>query len=599
MLNKINMNPRIKIILVYAVLTVAALAVYGQVHQFGFINFDDNVYVMENRHIQSGITCDEIRWSLGTQFPIWIPLVWVSLMFDYLLYGFAAGGYHVTNLILHIVSILLLFRLFHSMTKEVWKSAFVAAFFALHPLHVESVAWVAERKDVLSALFWILTLLFYVRYTQKPGVWKYAAVVLSFVLAMMSKPMVITLPVVMILLDYWPLGRLKSWTGGAFLRQLKEKALFFVLSGILVVFTIYNRDKQEVYMPALPLDLRLANAPVSLAAYFEKTFWPYDMAVFYPFPSQISHWQVIGSVLLLMAVTAFVLFRMKRLPYLFAGWMWFAMTIAPVAGIMQISLTAPYAMADRYHYLPSIGIAVMLAWGIGSLFSGKAVRRKILFPAGILFIVLLSFITWKQCGYWKNSYALFNHALRVTENNYLAHNNLGLALASRGKFNDAIYHYTLALRLKPYHLQSLNNRGLASYAVRDYRDALRDYNKVIGINPNIADTYYNRGLVYTSLGLNWKAIEDYNKSVSLNPDFANAYNNRAFVFVRLGDYGRAAADYNTVLRLNPRHADALNNRAFVYLQTGNIETGCMDAQKACAMGVCLTLEAYRKQGYCR
>jgi tetratricopeptide (TPR) repeat protein len=413
-------------------------------------------------------------------------------------------------------------------------------------------------------------------------------------MAVMSKPMVITLPVVMILLDFWPLGRFKSGIGRALRWQLKEKVPFFILSA--VTFFIIITSPQPDW-DRFPFYSRLMNGPVAFIIYLEKTLWPHDVAVFYPFPAHIPLWQVAGSVALLVLITAFVIVTAKRMPYLIVGWLWFVLAIFPVSGILyQIWLCA---MADRYHYLPSIGIAIMLAWGIGSLFSGEDVRRKILFPAGILFLAILSFITWKQCGYWKNSYALFNHALRVTENNYLAHNNLGLALASRGKFNDAIYHYTLALRLKPYHLQSLNNRGLASYAVRDYRDALRDYNKVIGINPNIADTYYNRGLVYTSLGLNWKAIEDYNKSVSLNPDFANAYNNRAFVFVRLGDYGRAAADYNTVLRLNPRHADALNNRAFVYLQTGNIETGCLDAQKACAMGVCLTLEAYHKQGYCR
>ncbi len=597
--DKIEMSPKIKVILIYAVLTVVTMAVYGQVHQFDFVNFDDTVYVTENQHIQSGMTSDTIRWALGTQFPIWIPLVWVSLMFDYHIFGLAAGGCHVTNLILHILSTLLLFRLFGLMTKDVWKSAFVAAFFALHPLHVESVAWVAERKDVLSAFFWILTLLCYVRYTHKPGVWRYTAVVFSFVLAMMSKPMVITLPLVMILLDYWPLGRFKSWTGSAILRRLKEKALFFVLSAVLVVFTIYNRDKQEVYMPPLPLDSRLANAPVSLAAYLEKTLWPHDMAVFYPFPELFSNWQVIGAVLLLMAVTVFVLFRMKRLPFLFAGWMWFTITIAPVTGIMQISLTAPYAMADRYHYLPSIGISVMVAWGVSHLFSGEGIRRKILFPAGILFIAILSFITWTQCGYWKNSYTLFHHALRVTENNYLAHNNLGLALTSRGKYDEAMRHYNLALRIKPRDLQSLNNRGLTYFFTRDYRDALADYNKVISINPNIADTYYNRGLVYTSLGLNWLALEDYHKSIALNPDFANAYNNRAFIFVRLGDYRRAVEDYNEVLSLNPRHADALNNRAFVHLKTGNTEAGCMDARKACEQGVCITLETYEKQGYCR
>jgi len=595
--DKINTSPKIKILLVYAVLTVVTLAVYGQVHQFNFVNFDDNVYVTENHHIQSGITRDSVRWAFnehGRNYAgLWTPLLWLSFMLDYEFYGLNAGGYHLTNLMLHIMSTLLLFWLFNRMTGAVWKSAFVAAFFALHPLHVESVAWVTERKDVLSAFFWMLTLCLYVRYAEKPDVKKYLLVLFAFGMALMSKPMVITLPGVMILLDYWPLGRFKSGVGKALRWQFMEKAPFFILSAVayFVIITSPQPDWERY-----PFYSRLMNGPVALINYLGKTFWPHDMAVFYPFPAHIPLWQVSGASALLILITIFVIVTAKRMPYLFAGWMWFSLTIFPVSGMVyQIWLCA---MTDRYHYLPSIGIAVMLAWGAGSLFSGEAARRRILFPAGIIFLALLSWITWKQCGYWKNSYVLFSHALRVTENNFLAHNNLGLALASRGKYDDAIRQYHQALGIKPDHLQSLNNRGNAYLAIRDYRNALGDYNKVISINPNIADTYYNRGLVYTSLGLNLQAIADYHKSVSLNPDFANAYNNRAFVYVRLGDYRCALEDYNEVLRLNRGHADALNNRAFVHLQTGNIGAGCDDAQRACAMGVCLTLKAYQKRGYC-
>jgi protein O-mannosyl-transferase len=507
MLNKINISPDRQKLIVYLALTIVTLAVFWQVNQYNFINFDDPGYVTENSHIQSGITLDGFRWAFSTKDTgLWNPLVWLSLMFDYQLHGLNAGGYHLTNLILHIMSTLLLFWLFNRMTGAIWKSAFVAAIFALHPLHVESVAWIAERKDVLSAFFWMLTLCLYVYYTEKPVIRRYLLVLFSFVLALMSKPMVVTLPIVMILLDYWPLGRLQSQKiltttdiapvaakkgkkknkvpkkdlrenisasrvqklsetkiGGIIpLWQLKEKIPFFILSVVILIITLNMNtpdmlDTQD--LKKFSLISRLANASVAFVTYLEKTFWPHDMAVFYPYSDQIPLWQVLGASLLILLISVAVIVMMKRLPYLFAGWLWYAITIVPVIGIIQVSAAAPYAMADRYHYLPSIGLAVMMAWGIPALIKSEEIRNLFLLPVGISVLAVLAVLSWQQCAYWKNDFELFNHALRVTKDNYIAHMNLGIDLSDKRKFGEAIVQYNQAIRIKPDYVDAYNNRG--------------------------------------------------------------------------------------------------------------------------------------------
>jgi Tfp pilus assembly protein PilF len=571
MSNNINISPQRQTLIVYIVLTVVILAVFWQVNQYDFINFDDNVYVTQNSHIHSGLTPEGVRWAFSTQYlGLWNPLVWLSFMFDYQIYGLNAGGYHLTNRVLHLLSTLLLFWLFNRMTGAVWKSAFVAAIFAFHPLHVESVAWISERKDVLSAFFWMLTLCLYVYYTEKPVIIRYLLVLFSFVCALMSKPMVVTLPVIMIILDYWPLERFQSKKGKLILWQLKEKIPFFILSAALVIITLHspqNTALRTLYNifgqpKEFPLFSRIANALVSYVTYLEKTFWPHDMAIFYPFPSQIPVWQVIGASLLILIITTAVIVMIKRLPYLFVGWMWYAITIAPVIGIIQISA---YAMADHYHYLPSVGIAVMLAWGIPSLIKSEDMRRKILFPAGIIFLTIMAFLSWKQCGHWKNSITLFSHALQVTKDNYLAHNNLGLALFAEGKSMEAIDHY----------------------------------NKAIRITPDCAGFYSNRGLAYAKLGQHKRAIEDYNKAVCITPDYADAYNNRGIAYYKLGHYQRAIEDFNETIRLKPYDALAYNNRGNVYINQGNKKLGCPDAQKACELGICNVLEMAKGKGLCR
>lgn len=518
MLNKVNISASKQKFFIYIILTIITFAVFWQVHHYEFVNFDDLAYVTENRHIQSGITSEGMCWAFSTKyFGLWNPLVWMSFMLDYQLFGLNPGGYHITNLILHILSVLMLFWLFNRMTGMLRKSAFVAAFFALHPLHVESVAWISERKDVLSAFFWMLTLCLYVYYTEKPGVKRYLPVLFSFILGLMSKAMVVTLPFIMILLDYWPLNRysnrIDSHNKKVFLWQIKEKTPFIILSMFLVFLTFYNPGMPDI--KDLPLISRINNAIVSFITYLGKTFWPYDMAIFYSFPIHTPLWQVIGAALLIIVMTTAVIVMSKRLPHLFVGWMWYAITIAPVIGVIQISKSVPYAMADRYHYLPSIGIALMIAWGIPSLISGKPIRKYILFPAVISFLAILAVISWQQCSYWKNSVNLWSHALRVTKENDVVYLRLGNAFGRLGQYQKAIVHFNEAIRLQPDNTEAYNGRGISYNKMGQYKPALENFNKAIDLDPYYMAAYKNRGDVYLMRGNHALACQDALKACDL------------------------------------------------------------------------------------
>ncbi len=619
--NKISFIASKQKLIVYAVLTAVTLAVYWQVHQFEFVNFDDNLLVFENRHIQTRINPEAIRWSFTTnQADLWSPVLWLSFLLEYQFHGLTAGGYHVTNLILHVLGALLLFWLFDRMTGALWPSAFVAAVFALHPLHVESVAWITERKDVLSAFFWMLTLCLYAYYTEKPLIRRYLPVIFTFILALMSKPMVVTLPVMMILLDYWPLKRFETRQGKAkiLLWQLKEKMPLFIPAAIFSFITFYV----QYYIPSMkhlqslertPLDLRLANAAVSFVTYLEKTFWPHDMSVFYPFPIQIPAWQISGAFLLILVISIAVIAGVKRFPFLFVGWFWYLIAILPVIKIMQIGNDA---MADRYHYLPSIGISVMLAWGIPLLFSGDNVLRKVLFPAAISFLSILTFLTWHQCGYWRNSIGLWNHALCVIKDNDAACSNGDIVPAKTGKDNSD---YSTATGINPYAAYPFNNRGNAYARLGQYERAIEDFDKAICLKGNIEFAFNNRGNAYAAIGRHERAIEDYTKAVRLKGNYDIALNNRGTSYAALGQHARAIEDYTEAVRLKTDFAEAYYNRAQSYALIGRHEHAVTDYDevirlkpdiaeahynKACSLAIqkkaaqaCQSLQSALKLGY--
>jgi hypothetical protein len=558
----INISRKKKILAIYILLTVVTLAVLGQVLHFDFISFDDPIYVTGNRSIQSPMTLQGLRWAFtNTQAQFWHPLTWVSLMLDYQLYGLSPAGYHLTNLILHLFNTLLLFWLFHRMTNEIWKSAMVAALFAWHPLHVETVAWIAKRKDVLSAFGEILSLCAYVYYTEKPGAKRYGLVLFSFILALMSKPMAVTLPVVMILLDYWPLQRLTlrkeniSW-------QVKEKTLFFILAAVFSFLTVYIRySLKNPFVQGISFSQRLANAPVAFVTYLKKTFLPCDLAIFYPLPSEISMIHALAAMLLIVIISALVIATIKKMPFLFVGWSWYAITILPVIGLIQVSERAG---SDNYTYLPLIGLTVMFVWGVPFCFTHQTVRKRILFPAATTILALMSTMTWKQCTSWQDSLTVFRHACAVTSNNFLAHNNLATVLSEQGKNEEAVYHF----------------------------------NQVIRIRPFFSEGYYNRGTAYGELGLYDLAIADLQKAISLNPDFVDAYYNLGTIYARLDQYNLAIKKYNKVISIDPHHLLAYYSRGVAHLLLGRDKEGCRDAYQACVLGNCTLLEINRKKKRC-
>jgi len=620
MLKKINITSKEQILIICLLLAAVTLAVYWQVRDFDFV-FDDVAYVTENNHLRSGITPEGVRWAFSTmKAEFWHPFTWLSLMLDYQLYGLHPGAYHMTNLILHILTTLLLFRLFHRMTGALWKSAFVAAFFALHPLHVESVVWIAERKDVLSAFFWMLTLYLYAYYAENPSVKKYLPVLFAFVGALMSKPMAVTLPVVMILLDYWPLKRFEFNKNNPWLWQLKEKWPLFVLSAVFSMITViaqYNPNAMYFSFHS-----RLANSLCSFVIYLEKTFWPHALAVFYPFDMHIPLLQFSGAAVLLITISLIVILLHKRYPFLFIGWLWFVITLLPVIGIIQVG---KHALADRYHYLPSIGIAVMIAWGISTLTTNHYRSKRILFVVGIAFMVIMTLLTWKQCGSWKDNFSLFTHALKVTKNNYIAHDYIALSLLAEGKYEKAKGHFDKALTINPDYAETYNNKGMLYAQTGHYEKALADFNRAIKTKPDYADAYYNRGLTYNHFGNHQQAFDDYSRAILLKPEHTKAYNNRGIFFFKLGDYRSAIQDFDQAIKLKTDYAEAYfnrgityakigkghralddfsnairieenfthayGNRAAVHFKQGNHKLGCADARKACALGNCTILQS--------
>ena len=618
-------------------LVIASAIAFGRIIGNDFISYDDYRLITENSHIQDGINASSMKWAFTDSYlEYWHPLTWLSIMLDWLLFGANASGHHFVSLLLHIGAVLFLFIFLNKATKSLWPSAFAAAFFALHPLRVESVAWAAERKDVLSMFFGMSTLYFYVYYAETRRISEYIICFMLFALSIMSKPMLVTLPFVLLLLDYWPLTRWQKQLSplnipavtaqyadenkvkqrNAYIQMeekttaslkdhypvmaklLWEKTPFFLLS-VLVSTMVIGQLHANSYMASLqefPFSQRIGNGIMSYVAYLGKTFWPVDLAVFYPYEHSLQTWLVLGAAFFLLVISALVIYFFKRKPFLAVGWFWYLGTLFPVVGLMQAGYQA---MADRYTYLPSIGISIMLAWGVPSLIKRDDLRKNLLFPVAIAVLGIMAVLTWKQCQYWKNDMTLSTHALRVTEDNYVAHNILASFLSQEKRIKEAIYHYNESLRLNPKYHYTYNNRGSLYRDIGQYQLALEDFNAAIGLKQNFATAYINRGETYFHLGLYHLALEDFNKVIRLKPYDAVAYNNRGGVYFHLGRLQLAIESYNKALRLRHNYASAYNNRASAYLVLGKKKLGCNDAQKACALGDCQTWNLARNKGDCR
>jgi tetratricopeptide (TPR) repeat protein len=538
---------------IYLALFLATFVVYAQARHFAFVNFDDPEYVAGNPHVRGGITADSLRWALtSVEAANWFPVTRLSHLLDVQLFGLRSGWHHLTNVLFHALAAMLLFAFLHRATRALWPAALVAGLFALHPLHVESVAWIAERKDVLSAFFWFLTLWAYVRYTERPARGRYALVLVAFCLGLMAKPMIVTLPFVLLLVDVWPLRRVPL---------LREKMPFFALSAASAVATyLVQRGSGAVEtLSGFPLALRAENALVSYVVYIVKMFWPSRLAVFYPYPAAVPLWEAALAALTMLAISALVVRWFRVFPYLAVGWFWYVGTLVPVIGMVQVGAQA---RADRYTYVPMVGLAIMLAWGGADALVRWPRARPAIAAAAAALGLAWGTLTWVQTEYWQNSLALFRHALDVTEGNYLAHHNLGNALSEiPGHLPEAISQYEESLRIKPDSARVHTDLGnaLARLPGR-LPDAIAEYQAALRITPDSPIPHNDLGNTLAKIpGRLPEAIAEYQSALRLAPDYAEAHNNLGSALAKTGRLPEAIAEMETALRLAPDDADAHTN----------------------------------------
>jgi len=470
-------------------LALITVAVYWQVRHHEFIDLDDDLYVTNNRHVQSGLTVKSLLWSFSFSDKgktYWHPLTWLSHILDCQLYGLNPGMHHLTNVILHMANCVLLFWVFKRMTGEIWKGAFVAALFALHPVNVDSVAWVAERKNLLSTFFWMLTLLSYAYYSERPVPYRYLLALFAFALGLLAKPMLVTLPFVLLLLDYWPLGRLHHPTIPSAFRLIMEKIPFFILSAISIYLSTLSLESygNMISLEQVSMKLRIFNALVSYVSYIGKMIWPYNLAIVYPYPSSIPFWKAACSGLFLIFSSLAVVWAVRQRPYFAVGWFWFLGMLIPVIGLVQAGLWP--AMADRWAYIPVIGLFVMIAWGIPELSSRWRYKKIGLAIIGAIILSVLTGTTLIQLRYWNNSITLFEHALHLTTNNFVLHYNLGVILAEQGKDAEAISHFSEAIRIKSAYYKAYNNLGFVLLKQGKITEAVRPLYVAVRIKPDFA-----------------------------------------------------------------------------------------------------------------
>jgi tetratricopeptide (TPR) repeat protein len=484
-------------------------------------------------------------------------------MADSQFYGIDPRGHHLTSVIIHTISSLLLLLLLFRLTGALWPSSFVAAFFALHPLHVESVAWVAERKDVLSAFFCFLTLLLYSEYVAKRKLTMYMLSLFSFVLGLMSKPMLVTLPLVMLLIDFWPLDRYlhdareqgSCPLSKRVLALIIEKSPFLACSFLSGVATIYAQHKGGAVrsLDAIPLMLRIENTLIAYVKYIGKTLLPYDLALVYPISFSIPLWQVVCSLLVLLVISVAAVRSRRRNPYLMVGWFWFLVTLVPVIGLIQVGVQS---MADRYSYIPGIGLFIMAAWGVPDLTKGLQHRQVILALLACLLITASAALTWHQLGYWRDSISLYRHTLDVTTGNYLIRDHLGQVLAERGDLDAAIKEYREAIRINPNAMHSHYNLGIALFTKGNLDAAIREFQEALRLNPASRDAHVNLGAALVSKGNLDGAIQEFQEAIRINPNFADAHNNLGTALEGKGQLDAAIREYQEALRLNPDYRDA-------------------------------------------
>jgi Tfp pilus assembly protein PilF len=556
---------RLKVLCLLAGLTALVLVIYWPVQHFAFINYDDQHYVTENYKIQAPISFQSLCLILtDIHTGNWHPLTMLSHQLDWQWYGPDAGGHHRTNVLLHILNTLLLFLLFHAMTGSRWRSACVAALFAVHPIHMESVAWVAERKNVLSTFFWLLTMLCYAWYVRLPDWKRYTVMMVCFVSGLMSKSMLVTLPVVLLLMDFWPLRRviLPDNRSSSLVRVIwenlfyliREKIPLFVASVVFMGIAIYTQKIGNVFHnpESLSLPDRVANAVVSYVVYLKKLFYPVDLAIFYPlYP--IVPWRAVLALLFLLLATFVACRYSKKYPYLIVGWLWYLVTLMPVIGFIQIGRQS---MADRYAYIPFIGLFVALAWTVPRAFS-KWRHSEIYAPALLAgFILILTVSSYLRIGIWQNTATLFEDALKTNPRNSLAYNVLGLEKANQGKLDEALPYFYVSLKMNPKNENAYNNAGNVYFMQGRYPEAYQCYRKALSINDRSAISYHNLGVWFAVHNRFDDALLHFTKALEIAPEDINARMGMGQTLLRMGKPDEAKAHFEKVIRLNPQNMQA-------------------------------------------
>jgi tetratricopeptide (TPR) repeat protein len=529
-MSAINSIPRRSFLVVCLVLVVVTFAVYSPILHHGFVNYDDPDYITGNPQVTAGLTWPGIVWAFQTTHAAnWHPLTWMSHMADCDLFGLYAGGHHLINLLFHIANTLLLFLWLNRMTGALWRSAFVAAFFAWHPMHVESVAWVAERKDVLSTFFWLLTLMAYTRNAKggtRPAFLYYGLALFLFACGLMSKPMVVTLPFVLLLLDYWPLNRLAFPAAGKIsefirtvLRLVIEKIPFFALAAASCMITYFAQQDALWSSGGLSLQFRVANTLISYVRYMAKLFWPTDLALIYPYPHQWTPTQVGGAALLLAACVVVFALRMRKNPYLVVGWFWFLGTLVPAIGLVQVGIQS---MADRYTYIPSIGLFIVVVWGLNDLMNGWPEGRKFLALAGGVALAGCLMVTSIQINYWADSVKLFSHTIAVTRDNYAAYNCLGDTLEKLGRKDEALQLYARTVEIEPDFPAGQFNLGMMLLEHGQPDEALKHLDIAARLNPDNPVIQFDLGLFLLQHGKPGEAVGHFTAALKDKPEFPEA-----------------------------------------------------------------------------
>ena len=563
-------------------LAAVAISIYLPTFRYGFLHFDDDQYVSENARVQAGMTWEGVKWAFRTTHAAnWHPLTWLSHMSDVDCFGMVPGRFHMMNVIMHSLNGVLLFLALFRLSSSVWRSAFVAAMFVVHPLHVESVAWISERKDVLSCFFWMLTMLAYAAYAARPGIARYVAVVVPFVLGLLSKPMLVTLPFVLLLLDYWPLGRLagkaRPATDGTIggtvplFRLVAEKLPLLLISAASCVITIVAQKEGGAIatLENMPFAARASNALVAYVEYLHKTVWPVSLSIAYPHLRTVHPlWILGGAAILLAAACGFSILQIRRRPWLATGWFWYLGTLVPVIGIMQVGAQA---MADRYTYIPLIGIFILLVWSAADLAGKVRYGKAVLAGTGILLLIALSAAARNQVRYWENGVTLFRHAVETAGGDGKTYTQLGAELYEEGRVAEAEDVLRSVLVASPGFAPALRNLGMALDHQGRTEEAIRCYGEAVRKDPQNLDTRLRLGAALLKSGEYERSVEHLRFVTSRAPDFYQAFNNLGIALWETGHPEEAISNYRAALRVNPGYARARYNLGSALLSRGLIE----------------------------